>query len=478
MPDNVADRPAKRDVASRGFNGLTRFFLRSDLRDHQCGFKAFDRDALFDVLSNVEDNHWFWDTEVLVRAQRKGYRIKEFSVDWTPKGDTKVDLVRDVFGMGSQIGRCWWEFTVEPRITRRVSMAVGVLLTVVAILLMGMYLPMQSVLKQMSEANPALVAVAALVYIVSWPLRGVRYKDILEELGFTEHVGFLTGAIFISQTGNLVFPARLGDGVRAYVVKARRNIPYPSGFASLAVERVFDLLTITVMAGTVLLGLTVTGQAADIVQAITGAKEQQAAKTAVYVAGGVGGVAIAAVGVIVASARSDSNLVRAAITKVSSDSYAEHVAGIVERFTGDVQTVASDRAAFVRVGASSLAIWTLDVLTAILVLMAFPGVSLNPVTLIAVGFFAVSVGNLAKVLPLSPGGVGLYEAAFTVFVAGLTPVAWPVALGAAILDHAVKNIVTLVGGVASMFTLNVSLTQAVEEGREMSVESEPASLDD
>ncbi|WP_227375602.1 flippase-like domain-containing protein [Haladaptatus halobius] len=478
MPENVADRPAKRDFASRGFNGLTRFFLRSDLRDHQCGFKAFDREALFEILEGVEDKHWFWDTEVLIRAQHKGYRIKEFAVDWTPKGDTKVELVRDVFGMGSQIGRCWWEFTVQPRITRRVSIAVGVLMTVVAVLLMGKYLPMTEVLDQMSHANPVLVGIAALIYVLSWPLRGVRYRDILEELGFTEQVGFLTGAIFVSQTGNLVFPARAGDAVRAYVVKARRGIPYPSGFASLAVERVFDLLTITVMAGTVLLGLTVTGQAAEIVQAITGAENQQAARMAVYVAAGVGGAAFAAVAVIVASARSDRNLVRAAVKKVSSDSYADHVASIIERFTGDVQTVASNRSAFARVGASSLAIWTLDVLTAILVLTAFEGVALDPVTLIAVGFFAVSVGNLAKVLPLSPGGVGLYEAAFTVFVAGLTPISWPVAFGAAILDHAVKNIVTLVGGVGSMFSLNVSLTQAVEEGREVSVESDAASMDD
>lgn len=477
MPENVADRPAKRDVASRGFNGLTRLFLQSDLRDHQCGFKAFDRTALFDVLEGVEDNHWFWDTEVLVRAQRKGYKIKEFSVDWTPKGDTKVDLVRDVFGMGSQIGRCWWEFSVEPRITRGVSISVGVLLTIIAVALMGKYLPLGKVLNQMESANLALVGTAAVIYVFSWPLRGARYKNILEELGFTESVGFLTGAIFISQTGNLVFPARLGDGVRAYVMKARRNIPYPSGFASLAIERVFDLLTITVLAGVVLIGLTVTGQAADIVQAVTGAQHAEAARTAVYVAAGVGVAAIAAVGVIVASARSDSNLVRSALTKISSDSYATHVAGIVERFTGDVQTVASDRAAFARVGASSLAIWSLDVLTAILVLIAFPSVSLDPITLVAIGFFAVSVGNLAKVLPLSPGGVGLYEAAFTVFVAGLTPISWEVALGAAILDHAVKNIVTLVGGVGSMFSLNVSLTQAVEEGRDVSVE-EPTSLDD
>jgi hypothetical protein len=86
------------------------------------------------------------------------------------------------------------------------------------------------------------------------------------------------------------------------------------------------------------------------------------------------------------------------------------------------------------------------------------------VTLVSVGFFAVSVGNLAKVLPLSPGGVGLYEGAFTLLVVGLTGVGYPLALGAAVLDHAVKNLVTVVGGVASMLALNVSLTTAVDQG--------------
>jgi uncharacterized membrane protein YbhN (UPF0104 family) len=473
MPGEEADRPAKRDVASRGFNGLTRTFLPSELRDHQCGFKAFDRKALFDVLEDVEDEHWFWDTEVLVRAQRRGYDVKEFAVDWEPKGDSKVDIVRDVFGMGSQILRCWWEFTVQPRINRRTSIAAGIVLTLVAVLLMREYLPLGEVVEQMSTADPVLVGAAALVYLLSWPLRGTRYRDILQELDYTEDAGFLTGAIFISQTGNLVFPARAGDAVRAYVVKARRSIPYPTGFASLAVERVFDLLTITVMAGAVLIGLALTGvtSIAGLQSTVFGSSAGQggygdAGQTAVYVAGGVGLAAILAVAVIVLSARSDRNFVREVVSKLSNDSYADYVAGVVEQFTGDVQTVAGNRSSFLTVGGSSIAIWTLDVITALLVLAAFPSVSLPLVTLVAVCFFAVSVGNLAKVLPLSPGGVGLYEGAFTLLVVGLTPIGWSVALGAAILDHAVKNVVTLAGGAASMLWLNVSLTTAVEESKD------------
>ncbi|NHX40534.1 MULTISPECIES: flippase-like domain-containing protein [Haloarcula] len=467
MPENRADRPAKRGIPSFGYNTLVRAVLRSDLKDHQCGFKAFDRQALETLLPIVQDEHWFWDTELLVKAQRNGYRVQEFPVDWTPKGDSKVDIVRDVFGMGSQILRTFWELSVSPRITREVSLGAGTMLVVIALLLMTQYLDPDRVLAEMAGAAPEIVALSAVFYAVSWPLRGIRYRDILVSMGYRERWGFLTGAIFISQTGNLVFPARAGDAVRAYVIKARRSIPYPSGFASLAVERVFDLLTITLLAGVVMMGLAVTGSAEQLLTALTGdavgGDAASSGRTAVAVAGGVGLAAIGAVVAIVASARSDRNLVRAGIGRLSSDSYADYVAGIIEGFVGDVQTVAADGSAFTRVGIGSLLIWTFDVITALIVFAAF-GYSLTP-SLVAVGFFAVSVGNLAKVLPLTPGGVGLYEGAFTVIVASLTPVGVAAAIGVAIVDHAVKNIVTIIGGVASMGWLNVSLTTAVEESQ-------------
>jgi hypothetical protein len=460
MPGEHADRPPKRAVPSRVYNGLVRGLLRSDLQDHQCGFKAFSREAFETLRDEVDDAHWFWDTEMLVYAQRRGFRVAEFPVDWEPKGDTKVDLVRDVFGMGSQIVRTWWQLSVQPRVDRRVTLTAGTLLTVVAILLMTQYIDFGAVVAEMGQADPLLVGTATLVYLLSWPVRGSRYRDILQDLGYRERTGFLTGAVFISQTGNLVFPARAGDAVRAYVVKARRGIPYPSGFASLAVERVFDLLTITTLAGLVLVGYTLTGQTARLVATVTGA--EGAGRVAVVVATGVGLAAVLAVLAIVASARSDSNYVRAAVRGLSTDSYADWVASKLERFVGDVQRVAGRRAGVVRIGATSVVIWSLDVVTAVLVLAAFD-VSLPVTTLLAVGFFAVSVGNLAKVLPLSPGGVGLYEGAFTLLVIGLTPLSASVALGAAVLDHAVKNLVTVAGGVVSMVSLNVSLTTAVEE---------------
>jgi uncharacterized protein (TIRG00374 family) len=482
MPGEQAERPAKRGIPSRGFNLAVRTLLGSELRDHQCGFKAFSRDAFETLVDDVEDEHWFWDTEMLVRAQRKGLRVKEFAVDWTPKGDSKVDLVRDVFGMGSQVLRCFWEFSISPYANRRTGMLVGTLLSIAAFALMFVYIDVGEFVDALSSADPALVLAGAVVYVLSWPIRGLRYRDILSELGYREDLWFLTGAVFISQTGNLVIPARAGDAIRAYVVKARRNVPYTTGFASLTVERVFDLLTITVLAGSVLVSLaafapeTLTELAATASGEGLSDEASPAVRQAVVVASAVGALAIGAVVAIVWSARSDSNYVRSVVEWASDDSYTEYVAGIFETFVGDIQRVAADGRAFARIGGTSVVIWTIDVATALLVFLAF-GLELPLVSLLAVGFFAVSVGNLSKVIPGPPGGVGIYEAAFAAIVSTLLPVEFGTAVGIAIVDHIVKNVVTVAGGAVSMTSLNVSLTEAVE-GKEADLDADAVPSED
>lgn len=110
LPESNVKRPFKRGLASKGYNFLVRLMLGSKLYDHQCGFKSFKRQSLFALMDRVKDTHWFWDTELLVRAQRAGYKIKEFPVEWKHGGASKVNVIRDIFGMGSQIFRLWYEF--------------------------------------------------------------------------------------------------------------------------------------------------------------------------------------------------------------------------------------------------------------------------------------------------------------------------------------------------------------------------------
>lgn len=105
-----APRPASRGVPSKVYNMLVRVVLQSNLQDHQCGFKSFDREVILELMDDVKDEHWFWDTEVLVKAQRRGYSVKEFPVKWTPKGDSKVNVFQDAKEMGSGILRLTKEF--------------------------------------------------------------------------------------------------------------------------------------------------------------------------------------------------------------------------------------------------------------------------------------------------------------------------------------------------------------------------------
>lgn len=107
LRESETKRSLKRSTLSIVYNFLVRLILRSQLRDHQCGFKAFGRTPLLQILDEIEDEHWFWDTELLVRAQRNGYRIKELPVHWEDKGaaNTKVKAVSDSTAMFSSIIR-------------------------------------------------------------------------------------------------------------------------------------------------------------------------------------------------------------------------------------------------------------------------------------------------------------------------------------------------------------------------------------
>lgn len=87
-------RGARRELISRSYNLLLRTALRSTCTDAQCGFKAMRREAALELLPLVEDNEWFFDTEILVTAQRLGLRIHEVPVDWVDDTDSRVDVVR------------------------------------------------------------------------------------------------------------------------------------------------------------------------------------------------------------------------------------------------------------------------------------------------------------------------------------------------------------------------------------------------
>jgi putative flippase GtrA len=93
-PGSSVARAPKREIISRTYNLILRTVLATRVRDAQCGFKAVRTDVASRLLPAVEDDGWFFDTELLVLAEHNGLRIHEVPVDWIDDADSRVHVTR------------------------------------------------------------------------------------------------------------------------------------------------------------------------------------------------------------------------------------------------------------------------------------------------------------------------------------------------------------------------------------------------
>ncbi|MGE0214931.1 glycosyltransferase [Mycolicibacterium sp.] len=98
-------RGPKREFISRCYNLILKSTLSAGFSDAQCGFKAIRADVAAELLPYVEDTGWFFDTELLVLAERSGLRIHEVPVDWVDDPDSRVDIVATAAADLKGIGR-------------------------------------------------------------------------------------------------------------------------------------------------------------------------------------------------------------------------------------------------------------------------------------------------------------------------------------------------------------------------------------
>jgi glycosyltransferase involved in cell wall biosynthesis len=87
-------RGLKREVISRSYNLLLRLALKVSFSDAQCGFKAGRREVIAPLLERVEDDSWFFDTELLFLAQQSKLSIREVPVRWVDDPDSRVDIMK------------------------------------------------------------------------------------------------------------------------------------------------------------------------------------------------------------------------------------------------------------------------------------------------------------------------------------------------------------------------------------------------
>jgi uncharacterized membrane protein YbhN (UPF0104 family) len=235
---------------------------------------------------------------------------------------------------------------------------------------------------------------------------------ILSGIGISCGLLFSTGCIFISQTANLIVPARLGDLVRVFILRHEYHATISQGISSLVVERVFDIVMVAVLGAVSLLFVF---NVPDWFYSI------------ILIPLGLGIVFYI---ILIYSGRltSEHKYIRILLTILEQ----------IRQVSLSLRSVAS-------ISVQSIVIWILDVLVCFFVALMFQ------VTIpFAVIVLAIVIGNLVKAIPLTPGGVGTYElsVALTFTVAGVDPA---VATLIAVIDHLIKNLVTLAGGIVSIY---------------------------
>lgn len=124
MKASILKRGFKRDVISRAYNIIIKLMVFTRFTDAQCGFKAVTRHLADTLVPKVEDNGWFFDTELLVLAEKQGYRIKDLPVRWTDDTDSRVRIVstawEDLKGL-VRVRRHLWsrEFRAQAKARKR-----------------------------------------------------------------------------------------------------------------------------------------------------------------------------------------------------------------------------------------------------------------------------------------------------------------------------------------------------------------------
>ncbi len=267
-------------------------------------------------------------------------------------------------------------------------------------------------LEAIRTAVPFYFVAAVAVCVVAWALRGWRYRAILNGLGIRPTLGFAMACIFVSQTANLVIPARLGDIVRVFLLKHQFQTTYSQGISSIAVERIYDIVTVA------LLGLV----------SIPFFLDFPTEYYALIVVPLIGGAIFLVVLLLAGRIRTKNR-----------------VASIILQMLDEIRTVSLSPRSMLVLGGVSIVIWLVDIAVCIFVVLMFHApLDIPSVTL------AIVIGNLVKAVPITPGGLGTYE--FTVAAilqrGGIPHVA---ATLIAFIDHLIKNMVTVIGGVVSVY---------------------------
>ena len=295
---------------------------------------------------------------------------------------------------------------------RKVSAIVIPTIIAIGIIAYMLFRVWDDLLEALRHVVPGYLAIGVGICLAAWWLRGWRYQTILRSLSYQISLVVSTACIFVSQTANLVVPARLGDFVRVFILKHEYDTTYSKGISSVVVERVFDVVTVAILGAIALIFIL----------------NVPPVYYTIILLPLVAGVIFFIVLFCLGRCSAENKYIQILLTMLHE----------IKRASLSLRSI-------LVLGFSSIVIWLLDIFVCVSVIMMFE--QLIP---FAVVVLAVVIGNLVKAVPITPGGIGTYEISLAI-IFGLAGVSPAIATLIAVIDHLIKNLVTLAGGVVSIY---------------------------
>jgi glycosyltransferase involved in cell wall biosynthesis/putative flippase GtrA len=195
-------RGPKRELISRCYNLILKMTMSAKFSDAQCGFKAIRADVARRLLPLVADTGWFFDTELLVLAERSGLRIHEVPVDWVDDPDSRVAIVATATADLRGIARMRKGFALGRTPVDEVAAQLGT----------NRVTPSRGMVHQLAVFG-AIGAVSTLAYLLI-------FSALSAPLG-SQAANFL--ALSITAVGNTAANRRFTFGIRGKADRARHH---------------------------------------------------------------------------------------------------------------------------------------------------------------------------------------------------------------------------------------------------------------
>lgn len=306
-------------------------------------------------------------------------------------------------------------------------------------------LNLKSIISALSHANLWLFLGGFLVYYGSFPLRVLRWKLLLENVGYSKEQGVplpkfihLTKILYLSWFANVIVPAKLGDVYRAYLLRQEADVSMPRSYGTVLAERILDLV--------VLLLLFISA----ILISLHGTLPSQVELALVVVLALVVGLIVGLVAL---------RLYRNQIGRLVPARFRPHYVNFQEGTLGSFKRLHL-------LAPLTFAVWSFEALRFMLVALAVGLLSGDPLHIFAAALFIALGESLLTTVPLTSGGLGFVEAGMLGMIQLFTPhtaAAQNAAIAAVLMDRMISLVSVLVfGGI--LFFVVIVLGKALSRG--------------